>query len=96
MSKRLGKRILKCRWEAMNSKWITIAEADNRVTAEMWAEILDRNRIPVNIRLIGALAGLGGYPFGGAYIGSKFAIEVPPSFEKNARRIMESIISEVV
>jgi len=92
--KRLGKRMLKFRWQTLTSKWIIVFRERNRSIVEMIAEILTKNHIPVNIKLDGALAPLGGYPFGSEVVGSRFAIEVPETYMKRAEKILDEAISK--
>ena len=92
MIKRLGKRILRARWQIINSRWVEIERSSARYMLQMLAEVLERRGIPAEVRITGAsLPALGIdalAPGAGGSFGAVYALAVPERMEKKAKRII--------
>jgi len=98
MKKRLGRKIIKARWEILNGEWVVVERGGIRSVLEMLGETLQRNGIPWNVELISSKSsGLASYGLGavspnvGGIFDDSFGLTVPEKFESFALDILEDL-----
>ncbi len=95
MIKYLGKRILRARRQIINSRWVEIERSSARYMLQMLAEVLEKRRIPTEVRITDAsLPALGVdalAPGAGGSFGAVYALAVPERMEKRAKRIISTL-----
>ena len=98
MIRRLGKKILKVRWEILASEWVLIENGAIRPVLEMLGETLGQNGIPWNVKLISTKqSGLASFgldaiaPGSASTFGNSYGIFVPKKFEDRAKNIVENL-----
>ena len=98
MIRHLGKRILRARWQILNSRWVEIERSSARYMLQMLAEILERRGIPAEVRITDAsLPALGIdalAPGAGGSFGAVYALAVPERMAGRAKRIVANLKSQ--
>ncbi len=98
MIRHLGKRILRARWEILNSPWVEIERDSAKYILQMLAEVLEKRGIPAEVRITDAsLPALGVdalAPGAGGSFGAVYALAVPKRMAGRAKRIVADLKSQ--
>ncbi|MCD6531381.1 hypothetical protein J7K99_02925, partial [bacterium] len=98
MIKYLGKRILRARWQILNSRWVEIERSSAEYILQMLTEVLEKRGIPAEVRITDAsLPALGIdalAPGAGGSFGAIYVLAVPERMAGRARKIITNLKSQ--